>query len=375
MGKAIPVEVASDAAVTEQPKSCCKADDALATEGQTLSASPIAVPSRKITIPDVRLLDQDGREVRFYQDLVKNKIAAINFIFTSCKAACPLLGAGFSKLQERLGERLAKECALISVSVDPAVDRPDRLKAWASQFGARAGWTQVTAADGGKHELDTLLKGLQVYSPEKTSHSQSVLVVDGDSLEGWSSQRTAGTDELMAMIDLAIKTRGGRNYFTDATLIDQDGHRLRFYSDLIKGKVVVIHPFFTSCTGSCVTMADTLTKLQDRLGNRLGNQVVLISLTVDPATDKVQRLAEHARKVNARPGWHLLTGEKNDLEEVERKLGQYVPVRESHSTTMIVGNEASGLWFKHLDPRDVNGLLARVEEALADGRDAPLGPR
>jgi protein SCO1/2 len=218
-----------------------------------------------------------------------------------------------------------------------------------------------------------LLKALQIYSPEKTEHSQSVFVIDGTSLEGWNSRRAAGTDELVAMIDAALKSQGGRKYFTDTTLVDQDGRRLRFYTDLIKGKVVVIHPFFTSCTGSCLAMTSTLTKLQDRLGDRLGKDVVLLSMTVDPATDQEQRLAEHARKLRAQPGWHLLTGAKKDLEEVERRLGQYVENREAHNTIIIVGNEASGLWLKHADPRDADGLIAKVEQALADGRSAPTG--
>ena len=308
----VSLELAPDRTAQDQAKSCCKSDETLAADSKS---STVSVPgkSRPINIPDVKLVDQDGKEIRFYEDLVKGKVVAINFVFTSCKAACPLLGAGFSKLQDRLGDRLGQDCALISVSVDPVVDRPERLKEWAAQYGARPGWTQVTASETGKDQLDTLLKALQVYSPEKTGHSQSVMVVDGNSLEGWSSRRTAGTDELVAMIDAALKTQGGRNYFTDITLVDQDGRRLRFYTDLIKGKVVVIHPFFTSCTGSCVMMADTLTKLQDRLGDRMDKQVVLLSLTVDPATDQEQRLAEHARKLKVRQGWHLLTGEKQDL--------------------------------------------------------------
>jgi protein SCO1/2 len=351
---------------------CCKNTDANATSAPPAVATNLG-PSRWINIPDVRMLDQDGKPVRFYEELVKGKVVAINFVFTSCKAACPLLGAGFSKIQDRLGDRLGKEISLISVSVDPAVDRPERMKNWAAQYGARLGWTLVTASETGKDQLDTLLKAMQIYSPEKTDHSQSVFVVDGTSLQGWSSRRIAGTDELVAMIDAAQKTRGGRNYFTDTTLVDQDGRRLRFYTDLIKGKVVVIHPFFTSCTGSCLMMTSTLTKLQDRLGDRLGKEVVLLSLTVDPATDQEERLAEHARKLKTQPGWHLLTGEKKDLEAVGRRLGQYVENREAHSTVLIVGNEASGLWLKHADPRDADGLFAKVEQALADGVGASSG--
>ncbi len=180
-----PVEKPAEVPTRDQAE-CCKTDAAPYADSTPPRESFPGKP-RRIAIPDVNLVDQDGKSVRFYEDLVKGKVVAINFVFTSCKAACPLLGAGFSRLQERLGDRLGNDCALISVSVDPAVDRPERLKSWAAQYGARPGWTLVTASETGKDQLDTLLKALQVYSPEKTDHSQSVLVVDGNSLEGWSS--------------------------------------------------------------------------------------------------------------------------------------------------------------------------------------------
>ena len=60
----------------------------------------------KASIPDVVLLNQDGEQVRFYSDLVKNKVVAINFIFTTCTTICPPMGAHFSKLQKLMGERV-----------------------------------------------------------------------------------------------------------------------------------------------------------------------------------------------------------------------------------------------------------------------------
>jgi cytochrome oxidase Cu insertion factor (SCO1/SenC/PrrC family) len=353
------------AAAESQVAECCKPPAAnLLASGDT----------RKITIPDVTVLDQDGKEVRFYSDLVKGKVVAINFVFTSCKAACPLLGAAFGKFQEKLGDRLGSDVFLISVSVDPIVDRPERLEEWAGRFNARPGWTLVTCAEGHKADLDALLKALQVYSPEKADHAQSVLVVDGDSLEGRTSRKVASPEELEKMVGETIQTRSGRNYFTDTTLVDQEGRRYRFYSDLLKGKVVVIHSFFTACKGSCPVMSGSLAKLQERLGDRLGRDVVLLSLTVDPAADSLDELSRYAKRCGAREGWHFLTGTKEDLARVERKLGQYVENREAHTSIMIVGNESTGLWMKHADPTDAEGLYHKVEEALAhDGKAKVAG--
>jgi protein SCO1 len=128
-----------------------------------------------LSIPEVSLLNQEGQEVRFYSDLVKGKVVAINFVFTTCTTICPPMGANFAGLQRLLRNRGGREVHLISVSVDPAVDTPARLKNWASRFGAGPGWTLVT---GPKLDVDGLLKALKVFTPDKNDHSPTVLVGD-----------------------------------------------------------------------------------------------------------------------------------------------------------------------------------------------------
>jgi protein SCO1 len=97
-----------------------------------------------LDLPDTPLVDQDGKPVRFKSDLLGQKTVAINFVFTTCNGICPILGTTFSKLQERLGERLGKDIELISISIDPAFDTPARMKQWGKQFGARPGWRLLT---------------------------------------------------------------------------------------------------------------------------------------------------------------------------------------------------------------------------------------
>jgi protein SCO1/2 len=128
-----------------------------------------------LSIPDVPLLNQEGEEVRFYSDLVRGRMVAINFIFTTCTTICPPMGANFARLQRILEGQTGANVHLISVSVDPAVDTPERLKTWAAKFGALPGWTLVT---GAKPEVDKLLKALKVFTPDKTDHSPIVLVGD-----------------------------------------------------------------------------------------------------------------------------------------------------------------------------------------------------
>src|SRR4051794_33619736 len=79
----------------------------------------IAEEPVKPTIPDVSLVDQDGKPVHFYSDLVHGKVVMMSSIFTSCTTVCPPLGATFAKVQKLLGDRAGRDVHLISVSVDP----------------------------------------------------------------------------------------------------------------------------------------------------------------------------------------------------------------------------------------------------------------
>lgn len=127
----------------------------------------------ELRIPDLPVLTQDGEEVHFYHDLVEGKVVAMNFIFTTCRTICPPLGANFGKLQQILDERAGRDFHLISVSVDPVTDTPERLKAWGETFGAGPGWTLVT---GDKGDVTRILKALQVFTPDFNDHSPVVLM-------------------------------------------------------------------------------------------------------------------------------------------------------------------------------------------------------
>ncbi len=81
-------------------------------------------------------------------------------------------------------------------------------------------------------------------------------------------------------------------YFSDVELLDQDGRKVRFYSDMLKGKIVVVNAFFTTCTSVCPPMNRSMEKIQEALGDRLGKEVFLVSISVDPLTDTPPRIKE-----------------------------------------------------------------------------------
>lgn len=152
----------------------------------------------RLSIPDVTLLDQDGREVRFYTDLVKGKVVIINFVFTSCKVVCPPMGANFARLQNAAGDRVGKDFHLISVSTDPETDTPARLRAWGATFGAKPGWTLVT---GEKAQIDKLLLGLSRDVARKGEHSAVVLVGSDPRGEWTQAYGLAPPARLLKLLD------------------------------------------------------------------------------------------------------------------------------------------------------------------------------
>ncbi|MCL6480887.1 MAG: SCO family protein [Firmicutes bacterium] len=163
-------------------------------------------------------------------------------------------------------------------------------------------------------------------------------------------------------------------YFTDVILVNQFGEPLRLYSDLLRGKIVVINSFFATCTSVCPVMNRKMAQIQEALGDRVGRDVFLLSITVDPENDTPARLREYAASYSARPGWHFLTGKRENVELALRKLGQYVAAREDHLTLMIVGNEPTGLWKKVLALADIGQILETVLSVANDkGPTAPAG--
>jgi protein SCO1/2 len=161
---------------TPQPAKAAAATGGADQCHQTPAAqAPPQDTAAKAPMPDVEVTDQNGRKARFYTDLVKGKTVVINFVFTSCTYVCPMQGANFAKLQAALGDRLGRDISLISVSTDPLVDTPARLKAWGEKFGAKPGWTLVT---GGKDEMDKLLKSLTGDVARRGEHSPVALLGD-----------------------------------------------------------------------------------------------------------------------------------------------------------------------------------------------------
>ena len=139
------------------------------------SARPASSSAALASVPDVTLVDQDGRSVRFRSDVLRDRVVVIDFVFTTCTTICPVLSSTFARLQDRLGERLAGSVQLVSISLDPVRDTPERLRAYAARHHAGPHWTWLTGPTG---DLERLLKALGAYTPDASAHTPVVLVGD-----------------------------------------------------------------------------------------------------------------------------------------------------------------------------------------------------
>lgn len=353
-----------------------------------------------LTIPDYELLDQDGNPVRIYSDLIKGRKVAVIYFFTSCTTICPLLTATMSQVQDLLLEQGRDDIKIISISVDPITDTPTRLKAWSKNFNTKPGWTFVT---GDKHTVDNLLKSLKSFTPDPQDHSPMILIGD-DAKNHWklvsglspaadlsraiqdvvgpkAPKKAVSADDVAKKVidsrpvaDHTPKTRKensqAKNYFTDVELLDQNGKPHRLYTDLMRGRVLVIDSFFSSCTGVCPVMNRQLTEVYKAFEDRMGKDLFLLSISVDPTVDTPERLKEYAQGLNVGPGWYFLTGSKENVETALRKFGMYVENREDHSNLFMIGNDAQGLWKKAFGLAPAEELVAIVDSVLNDRGEA-----
>jgi protein SCO1/2 len=189
-----------------------------------------------------------------------------------------------------------------------------------------------------------------------------------------ANQALANQASPMAQRDYASQQQAAKpaaqspaqTYFTDVVLVNQNGEKMRFYSDLLHGKVVIINSFFATCPGSCLPMERNLEKMQEALGDRVGKDVHIISISVDPTVDTPANLKEYAKKLHARPGWYFLTGEKQNVDFALNKLGQLVTDKRDHLNIFIIGNESTGLWKKAFGLAQSDDLFKVVESVLND---------
>ena len=116
----------------------------LQRESRAASSLPPRELIQRRNFPNIALTTHEGEQVRFYDDLVKDKFVTINMMFTACKAICPLTTANLVRVQKLLGERVGRDLFMYSITLDPKNDTPEVLKEYAKTFGVEPGWKFLT---------------------------------------------------------------------------------------------------------------------------------------------------------------------------------------------------------------------------------------
>src|SRR5918992_4752492 len=182
----------------------------------------------------------------------------------------------------------------------------------------------------------------------------------------WSTLAAAGPDSAAA------------SRIPNITLTTQDGKEVRFYDDLIKGKIVAINLIYTSCKYACPLETARLAQVQKILGDRVGRDIFFYSISIDPEYDTPGVLKEYRQRYKAGPGWVFLTGARADIDLLSKKLGLYTPPNkvnaDGHRPYLLIGNDATGQWMRN-SAMDNPGFLARtIGDWLDSWRTAKKDP-
>lgn len=159
----------------------------------------------------------------------------------------------------------------------------------------------------------------------------------------------------------------GRNYFPNTTLITDSGKKVRFFDDLIQDKIVLVNFIYTSCPDVCPLETAKLVEVQNILGNAMGKEIFFYSITIDPKTDKPDVLKDYKRRFKA--NWDFLTGKAEEITELRKKLGLYVPEIQNgsnnHNLNIIIGNQKTGRWMKRSPFENANVLADQIGNWLS----------
>ncbi|WDE03210.1 copper chaperone PCu(A)C [Thalassomonas viridans] len=145
------------------------------------SVGAFASPWGANYFPNTLLTTHEGTQVRFFDDLIKDKTVVINFIYTACPDTCPLETAQLIRVQQILGKRLGKDVFFYSISIDPKTDTPEVLSAYRSRFGAK--WTFLTGNEAEISELRRKL-GLYIEEIQDGSFNHNVSMIIGNQRTG-----------------------------------------------------------------------------------------------------------------------------------------------------------------------------------------------
>ena len=178
----------------------------------------------------------------------------------------------------------------------------------------------------------------------------------------------------------------GADYFPNVPLITHEGEEVRFFDDLVEGKVVAINFIYTSCPDACPMETARLLEVQELLGDRMGQDVFFYSISIDPEHDTPEVLGKFAEDWQVGPGWTFLTGKEEDITRLRQKLGLYIEeiqgeFSRDHNLSLVIGNQSTGRWMRrspfenaYVLAKQIGGELHNWKLASVEKRDYADAP-
>ena len=173
-------------------------------------ATALALPSAKaadvhgkvgpvrppVAVPDFEVVSSDGR-TRQLRDMLAGRVSAVQLMFSRCRSICPIEAATFARVQDAPADNLADRIQLMSLSIDPATDTPEVLKAWLQRFGARQGWGAFAPSITG---LALVRSFFDQGSGFGEDHSTAMYVIDSNARLVWRSSELPAPDDVAKLL-------------------------------------------------------------------------------------------------------------------------------------------------------------------------------
>jgi protein SCO1/2 len=158
----------------------------------------------------------------------------------------------------------------------------------------------------------------------------------------------------------------------DIEVVNQDGHHLRFNSQVIDGRIAIVTGFFTTCSSMCPITQEKLAQVAKLLGSRLGKDVVIVSVSVDAENDTPSRMKSWGEKFRIGAGWTLLSGNRTEVDTLLKSLGLFVQLPQRHQSALMIGSTASG-WVRISSWTSSEKLVKLVDSMSSANRSQPAG--
>ncbi|MBU1212264.1 MAG: SCO family protein [Alphaproteobacteria bacterium] len=170
----------------------------------------------------------------------------------------------------------------------------------------------------------------------------------------------------------AHAARWGKDYLPNVELVTQDGKTVRFYDDVVKGKLIVFSFIYTTCRDICPLITARLAQVYDKLGDVAGRDVHFVSISIDPENDTPALMKEHADTFRDDPRWLFLTGTPENVGKVRYKLGERSRKLTEHGAMIMMFNDLTGEWSRDSAFGDLGAVVLSIRAMKPEWRDRPV---